>query len=125
MNRLIPLSIVSLSFWSFVQAKEVVYQLTLADQHVNITGKAVHAMTINGGIPGPTLRFTEGDTAVIHVRNEMHMETSIHWHGVLVPNAMDGVPFVTYPPIKAGTTFTYRFPIRQSGTYWYHSHTML
>lgn len=125
MNHLIPLSILSLSLWSFAQGKEVVYKLTLADQHVNITGKAVHAMTINGGIPGPTLRFTEGDTAVIHVRNEMHMETSIHWHGLLVPNAMDGVPFVTYPPIKSGTTFTYRFPIRQNGTYWYHSHTML
>ena len=125
MNRLTRFSLFFLSFWSFGHAKGVVYQLTIADQHVNITGKAVHAMTINGGIPGPTLRFTEGDTAVIHVRNEMHMETSIHWHGLLVPNDMDGVPYVTYPPIRAGTTFTYRFPIRQSGTYWYHSHTML
>jgi len=106
-------------------AKEVTYNLTVAAQHVNITGKAVHAMTINGGIPGPTLRFREGDTAVIHVRNGMKHPTSIHWHGMLVPPDMDGVPFVSFPPIEPGATFTYRFPIRQSGTYWYHSHTHL
>ena len=106
-------------------AKEVVYNLTIAAEHVNITGKAVHAMTIDGGIPGPTLRFREGDVAVIHVRNDMKHDTSIHWHGMLVPPDMDGVPFVTFPPIKPGATFTYRFPIRQNGTYWYHSHTHL
>jgi FtsP/CotA-like multicopper oxidase with cupredoxin domain len=106
-------------------AREVVYNLTIAAQHVDITGKPVHAMTINGGIPGPTLRFKEGDMAVIHVHNSMEHETSIHWHGMLVPPDMDGVPFLTFPPIKAGSTFTYRFPIRQNGTYWYHSHTHL
>jgi FtsP/CotA-like multicopper oxidase with cupredoxin domain len=106
-------------------AREVVYHLTIAAQHVDITGKPVHAMTINGGIPGPTLRFKEGDMAVIHVHNGMEHETSIHWHGMLVPPDMDGVPFLTFPPIKAGATFTYRFPIRQNGTYWYHSHTHL
>jgi FtsP/CotA-like multicopper oxidase with cupredoxin domain len=108
-----------------VLSKEVSYNLTIAAQHVNITGKAVHAMTINGGIPGPTLRFREGDMAVIHVHNNMKHQTSIHWHGMLVPPDMDGVPFVSFPPIEPGTTFTYRFPIRQSGTYWYHSHTHL
>jgi len=106
-------------------AKEVTYNLTIAAQHVNITGKPVHAMTINGGIPGPTLRFRESDTAVIHVHNEMKHPTSIHWHGMLLPPDMDGVPFVSFPPIEPGATFTYRFPIRQSGTYWYHSHTHL
>ena len=106
-------------------AKEAVYNLTIAEQHVDITGKPVHAMTINGGIPGPTLRFREGDVAVIHVHNKMKHATSIHWHGMLLPPEMDGVPFVSFPPIEAGATFTYRFPIRQTGTYWYHSHTHL
>ena len=107
------------------QAAVVEYEVTIAQQEVNITGKPALGMTINGSIPGPTLRFKEGDTARIHVHNKMSVETSIHWHGVLVPPGMDGVPYVTYPPIKPGTTFTYEFPIRQSGTYWYHSHTSL
>ena len=82
-------------------------------------------MTVNGTIPGPTLEFTEGDYAVIYVTNEMDVETSVHWHGLLLPNFQDGVPYLTTPPIKAGTTFKYEFPIKQAGTYWYHSHTML
>ncbi len=106
-------------------AKTVEYNLTIAKEQVNITGKSVEAMTINSGIPGPVLRFTEGDSAVIHVHNAMDVSSSIHWHGLLLPNDMDGVPSVTFPGIAPGTTFTYRFPIRQSGTYWYHSHTML
>jgi FtsP/CotA-like multicopper oxidase with cupredoxin domain len=107
------------------QAAIVEYKLTLAQQEVNITGKPARGMTINGGIPGPILRFKEGDFARIHVHNEMSVETSIHWHGLLVPPDMDGVPYVSFPPIKPRTTFTYEFPIRQSGTYWYHSHTSL
>jgi len=106
-------------------AKEVVYNLTIAEETVNITGKNRTGMTINGGIPGPILRFTEGDTAVMHVRNAMDLPTSIHWHGLLVPPQYDGVPFISFPPIKPKSTFTYRFPIRQAGTYWYHSHTEL
>ena len=106
-------------------AKTVEYNLRIARQQVDITGKTVEAMTINGGIPGPTLRFTEGDTAVIHVHNAMDTSTSLHWHGMLLPPEMDGVPGISFPGIGAGATFTYRFPIRQSGTYWYHSHTML
>ncbi|MDW7772244.1 MAG: multicopper oxidase domain-containing protein [Desulfobulbaceae bacterium] len=102
----------------------VEYHLTIEQQKVNITGKPAEAMTINGSIPGPVLRFTEGDVARIHVRNAMDVETSIHWHGILVPPEMDGVPYISFPPIAPGTTFTYEFPIRQSGTYWYHSHTM-
>jgi CopA family copper-resistance protein len=107
------------------QAATVEYDLTIAQQEVNITGKAARGMTINGVIPGPTLRFKEGDFARIHVHNKMSVETSIHWHGVLVPPDMDGVPNVSFPPINPGTTYTYEFPIRQSGTYWYHSHTSL
>jgi FtsP/CotA-like multicopper oxidase with cupredoxin domain len=82
-------------------------------------------MTINDSIPGPTLRFKEGDFARIYVRNEMDVETSIHWHGILLPNLQDGVPYLTTPPILPGTTYTYEFPIKHSGTYWYHSHTGL
>jgi hypothetical protein len=103
----------------------VEYDLTIAWQEVNFTGHSAKAMTINGQLPGPTLRFTEGDHAVIRVHNLMDVETSIHWHGILLPNGMDGVPFVTFPPIAPGRTFTYEFDLRQSGTYWYHSHTML
>ena len=104
-------------------AKTVEYNLTIGSQEMNITGEPVMAMTINGGIPGPTLRFTEGDTAVMNVTNTMKVPTTVHWHGLLVPPGMDGVPFISYLPIKPGVTFTYRFPIRQSGTYWYHSHS--
>ncbi|MFH2124985.1 MAG: multicopper oxidase domain-containing protein [Pseudomonadota bacterium] len=101
------------------------YHLTIAKEQVNITGTPVQAMTINEGIPGPTLRFVEGDTARIKVQNKMDVDTSIHWHGILLPPGMDGVPEISFPPIAPGTTFTYEFPIRQSGTYWYHSHSGL
>ncbi|MBI5556344.1 MAG: multicopper oxidase domain-containing protein [Deltaproteobacteria bacterium] len=107
------------------QAATVEYDLTIAWQDINISGKPARGMTINNEIPGPTLRFQEGDTALIRVHNAMDEETSIHWHGILVPPDMDGVPFISFPPIAPGATFTYRFPIRQSGTYWYHSHTGL
>ena len=108
-----------------VCAKTVEYDLEIASQLVNITGKAVPAMTINGSIPGPVLRFQEGDFARINVHNKMEVGTSIHWHGVLVPPGMDGVPFISFPPIAPEATFTYEFPIHQNGTYWYHSHTNL
>ena len=108
-----------------LSAATVEYDLNIARQTVNFTGQPAPAMTINGQIPGPTLRFTEGDRAVIRVHNQMDVETSIHWHGLLLPNAMDGVPFLTQPPIAPGETFTYEFDLRQSGTYWYHSHTAL
>ena len=89
-------------------------------------GEQVRALTINGGIPGPTLRFREGDSARIVVRNGLRNgQTSIHWHGLLVPNAMDGVPYLTTPPIEAGTERVFEFPLKHAGTYWYHSHTGL
>jgi FtsP/CotA-like multicopper oxidase with cupredoxin domain len=92
---------------------------------VDFSGKPVTAMTVNGGISGTVLRFTEGDIAVIRVHNAMDVSSSIHWHGMLVPQGMDGVPYISFPPIQPGTTLICRFPIRQSGTYWYHSHTHL
>lgn len=106
-------------------AATIEYDLAITRQEVNITGMPAWGMTINGGIPAPTLRFREGDLARIRVRNLMDVETSIHWHGLLVPPDMDGVPYLSFPPIGPGATFTYEFPIRQSGTYWYHSHTSL
>ncbi len=107
------------------QAATIEYLLSIGVEQINITGTSVKAMTINGSIPGPTLRFTEGDIARIHVRNTMNVETSIHWHGLLVPPDMDGVPNITFSPIKSGEVFICEFPIRQHGTYWYHSHTEL
>ena len=101
------------------------YTLTIREEAVNKAGVAVNGMTVNGTIPGPVLEFTEGEYAVIYVKNEMEKETSIHWHGLILPNFYDGVPYLTTPPIKPGQTLKYEFPIKQSGTYWYHSHTML
>lgn len=104
-------------------AATIDYDLTIDRQQLSITGESAWAMTINGTVPGPALRFSEGDLARIRVHNALPEETSIHWHGILVPPGMDGVPLLSFPPIAPGSTFTYEFPIRQSGTYWYHSHS--
>ena len=88
-----------------------------------LAGRRAIATTINGTVPGPLLRFREGDRATIHVTNRLREHTSIHWHGLLVPNAMDGVPGVNFDGIHSGQTFAYEFPLRQYGTYWYHSHS--
>lgn len=107
----------------FAETQE--YSLVINKETVNITNKPLVRITINGGIPGPTLEFTEGDEAVIHVTNKMEEDSSVHWHGLLLPGEMDGVPgFNDFPGIKPGETFTYRFKIRQDGTYWYHAHSM-
>ncbi|RJR43278.1 MAG: copper oxidase [Deltaproteobacteria bacterium] len=108
-----------------IRAAIVEYDLTITREEINITGKPAWGMAINGSIPGPVLRFKEGDTARIHVHNRMQEDSSIHWHGILVPPNMDGVPYLSFPPIEPGATWTYEFPIRQAGTYWYHSHTRL
>ncbi|MBS1683991.1 MAG: multicopper oxidase domain-containing protein [Bacteroidetes bacterium] len=99
------------------------YDLYVDDTIVNYTGRKRHAIAINGSIPAPTLYFTEGDTAEIYVHNKMRHETSIHWHGIILPNQFDGVPYLTTAPIKAGQTHLFKFPVVQNGTYWYHSHT--
>ena len=101
------------------------YNLTIEQNEMTLGGVKAKAMTINGSIPGPVLEFNEGDLAIINVTNKMDEETSVHWHGIILPNFFDGVPYLTTPPIKPGATFQYRIPVNQSGTYWYHSHTML
>jgi FtsP/CotA-like multicopper oxidase with cupredoxin domain len=108
-------------------AKVVRYELTATKGTVNLSGKTEvdWALMINGSIPAPTLEFTEGDEAEIVVHNKLTEEVSIHWHGILLPPEMDGVAYVNTPPIHAGKSFTFRFAIRQYGTYWYHSHTKL
>lgn len=105
--------------------RTVEYHLYVKDTVVNYAGKPRHAIAINGSIPAPELHFTEGDTASIYVHNEMNTETSIHWHGLILPNEQDGVPFLTTSVIRSNTTHHYQFPIVQNGTYWYHSHTKL
>jgi CopA family copper-resistance protein len=97
--------------------------LTVGAMPINITGRKRIATAVNGTTPAPTLRLREGDPVTITVANRLDEPTSIHWHGVRLPNAMDGVPGLTYRGIMPGETFTYRFPIVQSGTYWYHSHS--
>ena len=118
--------------WAQVRAVELgatpvsrAYDLTVAETLLNVTGKPAKGITINGTMPGPVLRFREGDEVVVRVKNQLQELTGIHWHGLLVPNDQDGVPGVTYPGIRPGETFTYRFKLRQSGTYWYHSHAAL
>ncbi len=136
MKQIINIILVVVSFHIYAQTEKSVegnidnlpvkeYRLTIRQEKVNKAGKEVMGMTINGTIPGPVLEFTEGEYAVIYVKNEMDVETSIHWHGLLLPNFYDGVPYLTTPPIEPGHTLKYEFPIKQSGTYWYHSHTML
>ncbi len=100
------------------------FHLTLERTAVNITGKPSVATTVNGMLPGPTLVWREGEEVVIHVTNNLPVDGSIHWHGIILPFEMDGVPGISYPGIAPGETFTYRFKVNQSGTYWYHSHTL-
>ena len=108
---------------AFAAVKE--YHLTIAEQTVNITGKPVQRITVNGQFPAPALEFEEGDEAVIHVNNQLkNQDSSIHWHGLLLPGLMDGVPgFNGFQGIKPQGHFVYRFKVRQSGTYWYHAHS--
>jgi FtsP/CotA-like multicopper oxidase with cupredoxin domain len=101
------------------------YDLTITDTIVNYSGKEKRAIAVNGQIPMPTLTFTEGDIAEIVVHNKLKESTSLHWHGLFLPNKEDGVPYLTQMPIEPNETFTYRFPIIQSGTHWYHSHSGL
>ncbi|MGC1508719.1 copper resistance system multicopper oxidase [Ketobacter sp.] len=98
-------------------------QLEISQSLVNFTGVTRKATTINGSIPAPTLRLREGDDVTIRVTNRLSVPTSIHWHGILLPFEMDGVPGISFKGIAPGETFVYRFKLRQSGTYWYHSHS--
>ncbi|AOL94438.1 copper resistance system multicopper oxidase [Porphyrobacter sp. LM 6] len=90
-----------------------------------VQGRKGHGIAVNGSVPGPLIRLTEGQNVRLNVTNNLDEDTSIHWHGLLLPFHMDGVPGISFPGIKPGQTFTYEFPIRQTGTYWYHSHSGL
>nr|WP_295106558.1 copper resistance system multicopper oxidase [uncultured Caulobacter sp.] len=100
-------------------------KLTVGHTMARIDGKTGHAVTVNGSIPGPLIRLKEGQNVRLSVTNTHDEDTSIHWHGLLVPFQMDGVPGVSFPGVKPGETFTYEFPVRQAGTYWWHSHSGL
>ena len=93
------------------------YDLVIEEKTVNVTGRERPAMTVNGSIPGPVLRMREGEEVTIRVTNRLSELTSIHWHGILLPANMDGVPILSFDGIAPGETFTYRFPVKQSGTY--------
>ncbi len=101
------------------------FDLSIADLPVNITGAARTAMAINGSLPGPTLRWREGDTVTLRVRNRLKQDTSIHWHGIILPANMDGVPGLSFHGIAPDGMYEYRFKVQQNGTYWYHSHSGL
>ncbi len=102
-----------------------VHDLVIAETPLTIGGRRANTVTINGTVPGPLLKLREGDDVVLRVENRLREDTSIHWHGILLPPAMDGVPGVSFAGIKPGETFEYRFPLKQYGTYWYHSHSGL
>jgi FtsP/CotA-like multicopper oxidase with cupredoxin domain len=110
---------------AMAEAKLVEYEFDINYKTVNFSGEDVQAMSVGGSIPAPTIEATVGDTLRVTFHNKMDVESSIHWHGVLLPNDQDGVPFLTTSPIRAGKSFTYEYPIIHHGTYWYHSHTQL
>ena len=99
------------------------FQLEVGSSQVNFTGVSRSATVVNGQLPAPQLRWRQGDTVTIRVTNRLPAPTSIHWHGMILPANMDGVPGISFPGIGPGDTYQYRFPVTQSGTYWYHSHS--
>lgn len=101
------------------------FELFIGETPVNFTGQPRTALTINGSLPGPLLRWREGDTVTLRVRNRLKDSTSIHWHGILLPANMDGVPGLSFKGIEPGGVYVYQFKVRQHGTYWYHSHSGL
>ncbi|MBC3504236.1 copper resistance system multicopper oxidase [Pseudomonas sp. SWRI59] len=101
------------------------FELSVGQSAVNITGRPRTALTVNNSLPGPVLRWREGDTVSLRVRNHLDQATSIHWHGILLPANMDGVPGLSFAGIEPGGSYLYQFTLRQSGTYWYHSHSGL
>jgi len=100
------------------------FALAIEDVPLILNGRKATATGVNGQIPAPILRWREGDTLTLAVTNRLNEPSSIHWHGVRTPSPMDGVPGLSFPGIAPGETFVYRFPVHQSGTYWYHSHSM-
>lgn len=109
----------------FDEVSGAVIDLTVGHGPRTVQGRIGHGIAVNGSVPGPLIRLREGQNVRLNVTNTLDTDTSIHWHGLLLPFHMDGVPGISFPGIKPGQTFTYEFPIRQSGTYWYHSHSGL
>ncbi|MBX9756405.1 MAG: multicopper oxidase domain-containing protein, partial [Pseudomonadaceae bacterium] len=107
------------------ELKGTEFDLYIGETPVNITGTPRTAMTINGTMPGPILRWREGDTITLRVRNRLKEDTSIHWHGIILPANMDGVPGLSFHGIAPDGMYEYRFKVHQNGTYWYHSHSGL
>lgn len=101
------------------------FELSIGANPVNLTGRSAWAKTVNGSLPAPTLRWREGDTVELRVANRLDQDTSLHWHGILLPANMDGVPGLSFHGIRPGESYLYRFQIRQAGTYWYHAHSSL
>ncbi len=97
--------------------------MKIGEQRVNFTGRERVATAVNGSVPGPVLRWKEGDKVTLDVTNNLTESSSIHWHGIILPTGMDGVPDISYGGIAPGKTFRYQFDVHQSGTYWYHSHS--
>ena len=130
MINLIKKTTIGISLCLFIlsanaQTDTTEYRISISEKNINITGKDRTAMAVDGRIPGPTLHFKEGGYAVVYVKNNLDVEASVHWHGLILPNFYDGVPYLNTPPIEPGETQKYEFPLVQSGTYWYHSHTPL
>ncbi|MFY9465147.1 MAG: multicopper oxidase domain-containing protein [Sediminibacterium sp.] len=124
MNKLLWFLLIACFPGSNVLAQKTVrYELHIKDSLVNFTGVFKRAIAVNGQIPMPELHFTQGDTAEIHVYNDMDEATSLHWHGLFLPNREDGVPYLTQMPIPPHSKHVYRFPVIQHGTHWYHSHS--
>jgi CopA family copper-resistance protein len=109
----------------FDEVSGAVIDLTVGHGPRKVQGRKGHGIAVNGSVPGPLIRLREGQNVRLNVSNTLDTDTSIHWHGLLLPFHMDGVPGISFPGIKPDQTFTYEFPIRQSGTYWYHSHSGL
>lgn len=124
-NYILCINFLFISVFNICFADTVEYDLTFSYRTFDFTGKKVVGMAVNGGIPAPTLYFKVGDVAHISVSNQMDEETSVHCHGILLPNHQDGVPYINHPPIKPGETHLFEFPITHAGTYWYHSHSGL
>jgi FtsP/CotA-like multicopper oxidase with cupredoxin domain len=109
----------------FDEVSGAVIDLTVGEGTRLVQGRRGHGIAVNGSVPGPLIRLKEGQNVRLNVTNHLAEDTSIHWHGLLVPFHMDGVPGISFPGIRPGQTFSYEFPVRQSGTYWYHSHSGL
>jgi CopA family copper-resistance protein len=133
MRRAVAAGAASLSPWPLISTRAAPsrtpvlsgteFQLEIGTIPINITGRPANATAVNGTVPAPILRWREGDTVTLAVTNRLSVPSSIHWHGVRVPSPMDGVPGLSFPGIAPGETYVYRFPVHQSGTYWYHSHS--